>query len=88
MFMKRAEKIIRQQINDLTDYRIPFKKIEIEQAIKFFYWQGTFRRKKYIQMMNLLNIKYTEIMDEYTSKVIQAYDRDYKALLKRYGIED
>jgi hypothetical protein len=85
--MKRAEKMVRRQIQDLTMDRVATKKAEIEQAIKFFYWQGTFRERKYQEMKQVLNDKYTEIMNEYEQKLIQQCDADFEQLLTVCGLQ-
>jgi len=86
--MKRAEKIIRQQIAELSMNRIPFKRAEIEQAIKFMYWQGAFRKKKFEQMNMLLLNKYNDIMNKDFEDFMEQDDKRYKEFLQRYDINE
>lgn len=86
--MKRAEKIVRQQIDTLSIDRIATRKYELEQAITWFYWQGTFRTKKYNQMLELLNNKYTEVMNNYYDEFMRKDALDFERFKKLYHIED
>ncbi len=86
--MKRAEKIILQQIDTLSMDRIATRKHELEQAITWFYWQGTFRTKKYHQLLDYLNYKYTEIMDKYMLEFIRKDDLEYERFKRLYNIEE
>jgi hypothetical protein len=63
--MKRAEKMIRLQIDELSMDRIGVRKNEIEQAIKFMYWQGTISKKKQDKLSLELYNKYTYVLDKY-----------------------
>jgi hypothetical protein len=86
--MKRAEKIIRQQIDDLSMYRIGPRKQELQQAIKFMFWQGSFKKKTYELLNNLLEDKYTEIMNNYETHLVKQSDEDYERLLKHYNMTE
>jgi hypothetical protein len=86
--MKRAEKIIRQQIDTLSMDSIATQKHELEQAIKWFHWQGTFRTKKFNQLNELLTIKYTEIMNKYYEDFMRKDKADFERFKKLYDIED
>jgi hypothetical protein len=83
----KAEKVIIKQINDLTFERIAFRKAEIENAIKWFYWQGTFNEHKYNALNTLLSNKYTELHNIWIAKLNADCERDYKAKMKQYGVE-
>ncbi len=84
---RKAEKIIVKQINELTFDRVPFKKTEISNAIKWFYWQGTFSEKKYCRLNSLLSNKYALLYNEWLQKLCDDCDRNYRANMKRYGVD-
>ncbi len=82
--INRAEKIIRREIDDLTIDRICFRRAEIENSIKWFYWQGTFTKRKYNKMNSLLMNKYSEIMNEWERKLTEETERNFQAKMKMY----
>lgn len=83
----KAEKAIIEQINELTFDRIAFRKLEIENAIKWFHWQGTFNKRTYDRLNTLLSNKYAELHDIWIEKLTADCERDYKAKMRQYGIE-
>jgi hypothetical protein len=85
--MKRAEKIIRQQIDSLSMDRIATQKHELEQAIKWFHWQGTFRTKKFNQLNELLSNKYTEVMNKYQDDFEKRDNANYERFKKLHDIQ-
>jgi hypothetical protein len=85
--MKRAERMIRQQIEALTIDRIAPRKHELEQSIKWMYWQGTFRKKKYEQLLQVLEDKNTDVMNKYDEEFDRQEEIRYQEFRKRYGLD-
>lgn len=65
IFDRRAERMILQQIDELTIDRIAPRKHDIENSIKWMYWSRTFSKKKHDKLLSLLTNKYTEIMNKH-----------------------
>lgn len=83
--MKRAERMIRIKIEQMTCDRIAPQKNYIENAIEFMYLQGTFSKRKYEKMKKVLSDKYTEIMNKHDKQVSDAMDRDFELMMERYN---
>ena len=81
--MKRAEKTIRIQINELTIDRLVFKKNEIKRTIEWMYMAGTFSKRKTDKLINILMHKYEEIQEEDLRRLNDAMEKDYQAMKKR-----
>ena len=86
MFNRRAEKIIRMQIDQMTIHRLIFKRNEIERTIEWMYMAGTFSRRKADKMIELLMHKYEEIEKEDLRKLNETMDREYQSFRNKYGL--
>lgn len=82
IFNNRAEKMIRQQIEELTIDRIAPKKNDIENSIKWMYWSGTFTKRKQLKMLELLENKYTRVLEEFYRKQDEIAEQNYQRLLR------
>jgi hypothetical protein len=80
LFKSKAEKMILKQIEELSMTRIASHRHDIEQSIKFMYWQGTFSKRKADKMTAILMNKYEKVMDDHLTKVEEAMERDYQAM--------
>ena len=87
MFSGRGVKRARMMIEELTMDRVGVRKPEIENFIKFLYWNGSIsarmKRKLDIELMH----KYEIIHDEYTAKILEDSERAYQAHCRKYGID-
>lgn len=79
--MKRAEKMIRKQIEALTLERIGPKRFKIENGIEYLYWQGALSEKKSKILNKVLTNKYTEIMDNYNSRIAIEWNNHLDAII-------
>lgn len=83
----KAEKAIIKQIEELEMYRLAFKRAEIEQMIKMFYYQGTFSEKKYQKMIDILVNRCNEIYNRWEAELVRSTDERYKLMMEKYGVK-
>lgn len=88
LYMKRAERMIRQKIDELTIYRLPHNREYVQNAIEFTYWNRKISKRKMKKLNDLLLNKCNEVMNNYNEACSKKSDEDYKRFLQMNGLED
>ncbi len=84
--MRRAERMIRQKIDELkTMEGIAPRKKYIQQAIEFTYINGSISKRKKEKLTQILEHKYTEIYNKYLEDAVRLSDEAFHRDLRRYG---
>ncbi|MDF2943585.1 MAG: hypothetical protein K0S01_2443 [Herbinix sp.] len=82
--MKRAERMIRYKIDELSIDRIAPKKQYIEQAIEFMYLQGAISKRKQVKLSLELDNKYTQVLNKYYDEQKIKSDIAFEQYLKSF----
>ena len=82
--MNRAEKMIRQMIEELSIEHIAPQRLEIQRTIKWMYWNNSLSKRKSDKLNSLLEYKYTNILDEAFKKVSDDMERSYQEIMNRH----